>query len=101
MLGEERFVGGVDGGEIVQVFNEDRSFYDVAYFQACCFYDSFNVFQRLTRLSGHVFRYGTGFWVNRDLTGSDYHATQINTLNVWADCCWCIFRRDSLAHDFS
>ena len=101
MFGEERFVGRVYSCEIVQVFYEDGRFYDVAHFQACCFNDSFYVFQRLTCLSGHVFRYGTGFRIDRDLTGSDYHATQVNALNVWADCCWCIFRRDSLAHDFS
>ena len=28
-------------------------------------------------------------------------AAEINTLNIRADCCWCIFRRDSFAHDFS
>lgn len=68
MLGEEGFVSGVDGREIVQVFHEYGRFHNVAYFQASGFHDSFNVFQRLTCLSGYVFRYGTGFRIDRDLT---------------------------------
>ena len=101
MLGEERFVSGVNGREIVEIFYENGRFYDIAHFQARGLDDRFDVFQRLTRLCGHVFRHAAGFRVNRDLTGSDDHAAQVNALNVWADSCWCIFRRNSFAHDIS
>lgn len=65
--GEEGFIGGVNGGEIVEVFDENGGFNDIAHFQARGFDDSFHVLQRLTRLSGDIFRHATGFRVYRDL----------------------------------
>ena len=101
MLGEERFISGVNGGEIVQIFHEHGGFDDIVHFQTSRFDDRLHVFQRLTRLGRDVFRHFTGFWVHRDLTRSDDHAAQINALNVWADSRWCIFRREYFAHFFS
>ena len=50
MLGEKRFVGGVNGSEIVQIFHEHGGFHDVAHFQTRRLHDSLYVFQRLARL---------------------------------------------------
>ncbi len=101
VLGEEGFVGGVDGREIVQVFHEYGRFHNVAYFQASGFHDSFNVFQRLTCLSGYVFRYGTGFG------STGIRPEVITMLPVSTPCTWrgrlsrwCIFRRNSFAWRF-
>ena len=68
MLGEERFVGGVNGREIVQILHEHGGFHDITHFQAGRFHDSLHVFQRLTRLRRDIFRHRAGFWVYGDLT---------------------------------
>ena len=101
MLGEERFIRGIHGGEIVQIFHENGGFHDIAHFQASGFNDSFYVVQGLTRLRGDIFRHAAGFRVYWDLAGSDDHATQINALYIWADSSWCLFRRNSFAHNIS
>lgn len=51
-------------------------------------------------LSGYVFCYGIGFWIDWDLIGSDYYVIQVNVLYVWVDCCWCIFCCNSFVYDF-
>lgn len=43
MLGEERFIRGIHGGEIVQIFHENGGFHDIAHFQASGFNDSFTL----------------------------------------------------------
>ena len=100
-LGEERFVSGIYGCEVVQIFHKNGGFNDIAHFQASRFHDRFYVIQRLTRLCGYVCRNFARFRVYRDLTGGDDHTAQINALNIRTDSCGCIFRRDSFAHDFS
>lgn len=40
MFGEERFISGIHGGEVVQIFNEYGRFNNVADFQACGFNDA-------------------------------------------------------------
>ncbi len=67
VLGEERFVGGVNGSEIVEIFDEYGGLDDVADGEASGFNDRFHVVQRLTHLRGHVFRDAAGFRVDRDL----------------------------------
>ncbi len=53
-------------------------------------------------MSGACFRYGTGFWIDRDLTGSDRHVllgqrpVRMGRLLLRLH-----FRRNSFAHDFS
>ncbi len=101
MLGEERFVSGVNGSEIVEVFDENGGLDDIADGEASGFNDRFHVVQRLARLCGHVFRNAAGFRVDRDLARGDDHAAEVNALNVWANRCWCIFRRNSFAHVIS
>lgn len=61
MLGEERFVSGVNGRKIIQIFHEHGGFDDIAHFQTGRFDDRLHVFQRLTRLRRYVGRYFTGF----------------------------------------
>ena len=68
MLIKELLVHLIDGGEVVQVGNENGRLHDIAYFQTCGLDDRFHVFQTLTRLIGYVFSHFTCLWTHRDLT---------------------------------
>ncbi len=67
MLGEERFVGGVNGSEIVEIFDEYGGLDDIADGEASGFNDRFHVVQRLGACadtsSGTLPVFGsTGIW---------------------------------------
>ena len=68
MLIKELLVHLIDGGEVVQVGNENGGLDDIAHFQTCRLDNRFHVFQALTRLIGYVFSHFTGLWTHRDLT---------------------------------
>ena len=52
MLGEERFVGGVNGSEIVEIFDEYGGLDDIADGEACGFNDYSNYLRAFTKAVG-------------------------------------------------